>query len=446
MVKYWIQKAHQYIKDHNCFDNVSDINFSKGNKDYNISATISVNLPSKFISKGITKIGVKSKEDVEFVFNEHFPLKAPKILLRHDFPRCFPHINPSISDVNPCIYEGDLTELLQQSEWMYGILNQLVDWLEKAACNDLLDYTQGWEPMRNDYCSGYMQYDIDELISAFAKEDSNFLTKLIHYEERKKIIVTGALCDTKNKKKAQALYCLCSNIIKTYVPNTILTIEELYNFGTEIGITDLKRKVESLDLKYLKEDKLFVIIALKRPVKLIGSTIDIEFLNFIVHKGKLRKTKKRILPDCKVEMLNHIHDRSQNLLKRLSGTRTKINESNAIALVGCGSLGSKIGMHLTRNGNGPFLCVDDDIFMPHNNARHALSLTWAQNKAELLTLSMFSTSGITPTAIKTTAHKVDYSKSRIIIDTTASLSVQNYFLANTDLPPVIACRLPPLLG
>ena len=161
MDRFWLNKARKYIVGHNAFDNVSEITEVDTGKKAIITATVSVNLPSKFISAGITDIGVRNKEYVEFVFPESFPLKAPVIYLRDDFPKSFPHINPSLKRVKPCIYEGDLSELLQQSEWMYGILNQLVDWLEKAASDDLLNYEQAWEPMRNDHHIGWMPYEIE---------------------------------------------------------------------------------------------------------------------------------------------------------------------------------------------------------------------------------------------------------------------------------------------
>jgi ubiquitin-protein ligase len=43
-----------------------------------------------------------------------------------------------------------------------------------------------------------------------------------------------------------------------------------------------------------------------------------------------------------------------------------------VALVGCGSMGSKIATALARCGVGHFLIVDDDIFLPENLARHDL--------------------------------------------------------------------------
>jgi len=46
--------------------------------------------------------------------------------------------------------------------------------------------------------------------------------------------------------------------------------------------------------------------------------------------------------------------------------------SRKAALVGCGSLGSKIAVSLARSGVGRFLLIDDDILMPDNLVRHDL--------------------------------------------------------------------------
>ena len=374
MDDFWLKKARKYITGHNAFNDVSKIVDGDSGKKATIIATVSVNLPSKFITVGVTDIGVKDKEDVEFVFHDSFPLKAPTIYLRDDFPKSFPHIDPSLSRVKPCIYEGDLSELLQQSEWMYGILNQLVDWLEKAASDDLLNYEQGWEPMRNDHHIGWMPYEIDDVLSAYKKKNSPYLYKVIHYEDRKGKILTDSLCAPDKRKKAQALYAITPGMVNRYVPNTIINLGQLYEYASSIGIQDLKAQVARIDLDNIDEDKLFIVLSVKRPVNIIGTDSNIEFLNFVIHKSKHRLKKgrelKRTLPECKVGMLSHVSERSPTLLKRISGTNTKLNEKKSIALVGCGSLGSKIGMHLVRNGNEPFLCIDDDIFMPHNNARH----------------------------------------------------------------------------
>jgi len=193
MDRFWLEKAHKFITEHNAFDDVSEIEIDGSDSIASITAKVTVNLPSRFIKAGITEIGVKEKEYVMFLFDSSFPLKAPTIQLRDDFPRCFPHMNPSEKRVLPCIYEGNLSELLQQAGWMNEILNQLVDWLEKAASNDLLNYEQGWEPMRNDRIEGFIRYDIDEVNSAFKKENASSLIRDIEYIKKHGFIIAGEI-------------------------------------------------------------------------------------------------------------------------------------------------------------------------------------------------------------------------------------------------------------
>lgn len=448
MDRFWLEKAHKYVSEHNAFVDISQIKISDNeNIVATISAKVKVNLPSRFIKAGITETGVKKGEDVVFHFPKAFPLKAPIIQLRDDFPRCFPHINPSEKEVFPCIYEGNSSELLLQTGWMNGILNQLVDWLEKAASNDLMNYDQGWEPMRNDRFAGYMQYDIDDTLAAYERLKAVLLTKEVGYEDREGLILTGPLCNPVKTQKAHALFFLTPNTVNHYVPNTIEKLSHLYDYAHSIGINEIREQIEELDLRHIDEDKMFIVLSVKRPMQIIGSSSNIEFLNFVISKkAKHRKKKggrelKRTLPECNVSMLYHVADRSPKLLKRISGMHTKIDEDKAITLIGCGSLGSKIGLHLARNGNGPFLCVDSDIFMPHNNARHALISSVVCQKAGLLSSAIHSIGKISSKPVIKDAWNVDYSSSRLIIDTTASFTVRNYLMTNAGLPPVISCGL-----
>ena len=446
MDRFWLEKAHKYISEHNAFDGVSDIKIDDEDSIATISTSVTVNLPSRFIKAGITEIGVKDREEVRFLFSRSFPLKAPTIQLRDDFPRCFPHINPSENSVFPCIYGGKLSELLQQAGWINEILNQLVDWLEKAASNDLLNYDQGWEPMRNDRITGFIRYDIDEVLSAIDEnKQSSFLTRKIEYIRRRGVIIAGSIFNVKNLKKTKLVLFITPKVVNNYVPNKIANLGQLYDYADSIGLDGLKDTIKKIDLENIDDDKLFVIFAIRRPVNIIGTDSVIEFLNFVISKSEHRKKNgrelKRTLPDCKVGMLSHVSLKSPALLQRISGTKINKNETKPISLLGCGSLGSKVGMHLARNGNGPFTCIDNDIFMPHNNARHALTITYPENKAELMALSILSIGRIKAEPVKENAFNVDYSNSRMIIDTTASLAVRNFLMSRTDLPPIISCSL-----
>lgn len=440
MDEFWIEKAHKYIVEHRAFNNVSEVRHVSEECAI-ISAELSVGLPARFIATGSTERGVRAVEPVSFVFGKNFPLKAPIIILRDDFPRCFPHINPSNKDVLPCIYEGDLSELLQQSEWMNGILNQFVDWMDKAASGSLINYAQGWEPMRNENPAGFIVYDVFELL-AFLK-DATAGSMKTYYKGHNGFLLTDAHLDSKERNKSTLIVCRSTNnqVVDTYIPNTILQLSDLYAYALEVGISDLRAKIESYDRDSLDEDKLFVVLAIKRPCQIIGSDTNIELLNFVIHKSRPRKRKKRTLTECKVGMLLHIDEISQQLLKRMSGSKQRLDLVQNIAILGCGSLGSKICLHLARNGNGPFLCVDNDIFLPHNNARHGLSFTWPQNKAELLSFAIWSISGYKARISRESALSADFSECRVIIDSTASFTVRSTLISKKDLPPVISCGL-----
>jgi proteasome lid subunit RPN8/RPN11 len=438
---YWLHQARKYISEHRAFSCVSEI--VQETEENIITAEVTINLPSKFIECGVTDKGVKNKEKIKFVFPKDFPLVSPKIVLRDDFSRNFPHINPSSDEVIPCIYEGKLAELLQEQEWMNGILDQLVNWLETAARNSLLNYEQGWEPMRNDNCVGFVVYDDNKVIAEFrSKPNFPIRTRDISYSDYNDYIIADYIDFTPEKKNAKIIFAITPYQSNIYIPNRIGSLNDFYVYAKSIGIENIKIYIEDIDKQTLADNKLFVTLMVKRPCNIIGTDSDIEFLNFVIYKNKQRKGKKRVLPECQVGMLYHITDKSPPLLQRLAGLKLPtMPDKKMISILGCGSLGSKIALHLARNGNNDFYCIDNDIFLPHNNARHALSLAFYREKAWQLANSIKNISYANVHSIDNNAHSVDYSNSRIIIDTTASFSVRNFLMENSALPQIISAGL-----
>jgi hypothetical protein len=324
---YWIKQAHKYICEHHAFSEVSDIAFMENESI--ISASVSINLPSKFIETGVTNKGIRSKEDIKFIFYDDFPLGAPKIVLRNDFPRNFPHVNPSKDEVLPCIYAGNLSELLQQPQWMNGILDQLVNWLENAASNSLLNQKQGWEPMRNDDFRGFIVYnDYAPLENLNKNANASGKYRAVQYSENQKFVFAGDQFLFDKGKNAQHLFFITPKIVDCYIPNPIKTLSDLYVYAGLIGLPNIKTSIEDIDTKFYDEEKIFVSFLIKRPCKIIGSDFEIEFLNFLINKGKKRKGKKRVLSECIVEMLAHINDKSTSLLQKLSGTVNAYKDNN----------------------------------------------------------------------------------------------------------------------
>lgn len=76
---------------------------------------------------------------------------------------------------------------------------------------------------------------------------------------------------------------------------------------------------------------------------------------------------------------------SVDLLRGASGEKS--GSRPAWTLIGCGSVGSKIAVHMGRAGLGPSLVMDRRVMTPHNMARHALlplsssgSVSWAKSE------------------------------------------------------------------
>ncbi|NKF15283.1 thiamine biosynthesis protein ThiF, partial [Rhizobium sp. BUS002] len=86
---------------------------------------IPVELPSRAQAAGVSATGVGLLEPCVLVFSS-WPLRSPRPLLRSDFPRDLPHINPHRAGemVPPCIYEGSLDELLHE-RGLDAIVDQL---------------------------------------------------------------------------------------------------------------------------------------------------------------------------------------------------------------------------------------------------------------------------------------------------------------------------------
>jgi molybdopterin/thiamine biosynthesis adenylyltransferase len=89
-----------------------------------------------------------------------------------------------------------------------------------------------------------------------------------------------------------------------------------------------------------------------------------------------------IVLDTQVAVLTTIA--AQKYSKRLDESHEMLG-SKSVAVVGCGSMGSKIATMLARSGVESFFLVDDDILFPDNLVRH--DLDWrdvGSHKAEAL--------------------------------------------------------------
>jgi hypothetical protein len=113
-------------------------------------------------------------------------------------------------------------------------------------------------------------------------------------------------------------------------------------------------------------------------------------------------------------------------------------------MLGAGSLGSKIAMHLARAGLGPFAIVDKGFLDPHHLARHAVSSTldyrFAFKASDLSRMVKTFSSHSTPhfenivDILTSEGSRADVlpKTAKLAIETTGSLAVREYL---AQLPP-----------
>lgn len=159
-----VRRALTLMESHPAICHVAIPSFDKETRTTSVSATFDVSLPNAWRPCGESPSGVRLKEEVRFDFPSDFPFSPPCVSLRRDFNRNLPHLQPYFLSGRPvpCIYEGDITELLHQAG-LVSILKQTSVWLDRAATLDLMDPEQGWEPVRRDTFDSYIVADADKL-------------------------------------------------------------------------------------------------------------------------------------------------------------------------------------------------------------------------------------------------------------------------------------------
>jgi len=426
---------------------------------WGVITSFSVPLPSRAMKAGISLTGVKADEQVIFNFPLNYPRKAPKVLLRTDFPRNLPHINPGAENdfVAPCIYEGSLDDLLHQGFGLNDILKQVQDWLRKAASNTLINKRQGWEPIRYDSVDNLIVYEHSKLRALVTdKADCKFLTcagfEISEYARYHILVyepdaLTRRYVDfvTRNDEKKDGcnirpvLFAWSDeeSIVDEYFPETVTNLEELVKKTKQYGTyTAFWSQLQSLwsqmrDGNNFKD--ILTIHCVRRPIHLINQQTDLELLAYRVRaKFGLFGVVKM---DSPVDIVGHIHEVGPDVLKALSGSSQM--EMDSIIQIGCGSLGSKIALHLARAGHSPLTLIDDKYMSEHNLARHALTKS-SGNKSELLAKAIEELNVKATAYPKSVQDYLDKSASRLfeknslVIDSTASIGVREVL---ASLPP-----------
>lgn len=480
-----IRDALQKLKAHPSATNVSVIELPGG--DASVTADFDTNLASTWRAAGASPTGVRPTETVEYYFPPDYPYQAPHPTLRPDFNAALPHINPHRSGdrVPPCIVSGSALELLH-NEGVERLFDQMALWLERAAENKLIDYVQGWEPMRRDHCDDVLHCDVNRLVDDAAFGNVKVYPARIVWSTESGVSVGRNRSGARSALNAKELSKLCSGIeqdgafriaqtllaacwpvsegtagpriIDVYQPDTVRSYSDLVQFAEDVGcaqaLSRFSTNIDTIASTVGKTNALpvYIALAVRRPVSLIGLSTEYELLVYRVDihppEGLTGPNGKVVSPVLIATPL------SAPLLRRTSG----IDDSTSrirLGLVGCGSLGSKVAIHVARAGYLPALLVDNDRFSPHNAARHALypsQFGYVESKSRRLASEIAQFSGRKPDFYEHSVTTVPLAKKpfaaffscrdSVLLNTTGSPSVR-HFLAGAPLTSRVmeACLL-----
>lgn len=397
-----VAAAHPSVKD------VSNLIFKEDGAQ--LEVTIEVPLPNAWKAEGHSPNGVRRFEPSRLDFPATFPLDPPEVSLREDFGRDLAHVQPWTTQDGrpvPCIQDGRLSEFFLQ-EGVGGILNQTVAWLDHAAEGMLIDPAQGWEPTRRDSIRDFVVADAAALRALVDRQGGHRFFKYEYIRlvdagktrelygqilsEQVTLSVEAAQLSFKDGPfnddgtlrfgKSLALVVWPGKqpsgkeiTCDVYTPETVTDLASLKARARVFGcskelddaLTLLTRRAKKF--KMAGPFSLAIVLCARRPFALIDSDSAIElciysidfYLDAAFPQGDetpvgLAGHRERIAPSLLSKMAN------------VSGTQ----ERQMWSLVGAGSLGSKVALHLARAGLAPCSIVDRGNMSPHNFARHAL--------------------------------------------------------------------------
>lgn len=466
-----IQNAIAEIKEFLQIDSVSILSFDEFN--IAIPINIEVNLPSKRTHENID---IRSLEPILIILSLNgYPTTSPKIKSdRKDFPSSkLSHLYAVKQDAPPtlCLVRENLDEWFANRR-ISDLILVGKQWFSKASNGLLSEDADEFEPLRLEGYRGYSIYNyiklhdvvkdnkrylddypfsyqlfttkINESSPSFKRIDLSFTPQI--FAKAYEALLNWNIKQYKKKETLENLdiplmglliWSNSDNKISSYSTALPKTYSELEIFAEENFIS-IKEPIE----KYIKDD-LFVnnftsfiplIIAIKRPKKLIGFESEIEFLHFVINVEADSIEGNIISPETVVFFQAHRELISSNLAQKLSLS----NNQDKTLFIGAGALGSKLLFHFARRGNFNLMAIDNDKFSPHNIVRHDLFMESSginKAKAVIEKIKAFLDDNASLQYHEENIFNLDKElllNYNWLIDTSASLNVQNW-LVNSKL-------------
>lgn len=474
--------ARREIAAHPRVRNLQDIVLSDDGA--SIEFDIDMNFGDSWSADGQSPTGVLTVETVRFDFTPSFPIQSPVPSYRAALGRNLAHVMPGVTQDGrpvPCLVVGHPDEFYL-SQGMGAFVDQFCDWLDRAAAGQLIDPVQGWEPMRRAFLPYSVILDRPELRALPAASNAGihllgnrfWINKgrdagQYRYYELSELDDEAAFHPHAEETAdfetgmgpAIILWDTAGNddavVTDVYAPDDVNSVRDLMKRADAYGVGyRLRRYIKDLNKVWTGRPKVIpivVVFLIKRPFHLIGSDSAIEIIPYLIH-GTFG-AKDALNYDDFVWALGTRDRLDQDLLKRASGVE---GNRHPWIMIGAGSLGSKIALHLGRSGNPPLAIVDSSLLQPHNAARHALYPSphftqdgWHLPKSIVLAgvienLNRVKVRADMGNATEKSSKWLDIARAQpvfpVVINTTASLVVREHLTGATDVSaPVIDAEL-----
>ncbi len=373
-----------------------------------LALELAVELPNAARIAGQSNTGVRAVEPVEVVLRGDYPRRCPSYRLRPDFPPAMPHLAPGDGKSRPvpCLVDGSPDEFFAQHDLVdagiMAIVDQMCLWFKRAAIGRLADDEHGWEPINREVALHEVVFDRENLLAKHIGKDagdvwlrSNYVKRLFQIDDENILGVwtsgviapkkgdlttfpfTYELADKPGTTVTAVLWPNEKAISRDILPDDVANLGQLEARAEAYGMGDQFRQlVTGLENRFV--DKwtaepipVIVILCVRRPFHLMGRASSIELLAywFRFHRPKAAKPPPALTKDRPVFAAKQVDMPSPALFRNVSGAP----ELPATSIVGCGSVGSKLAMHLARSGARILAVTDNGLLRPHNMARHALA-------------------------------------------------------------------------
>lgn len=391
-----------------------------------VHCELNISIPTNGV---YAELDVRSEEEIMIYVRTDYPFSAPAVLfVRNDFPtNRIPHLNLGVADstiqlLNPCLYRGDINEWFYQNGPV-AFCDRINEWFSDLVNGELMN-EDGFETVRDENMAGIVEVDFDYLfniISTYRRDYGDCVLKMRKNTDKYFKILNQEYSKDLNEDTLPCLFVFDrKSIVSDYISQPFYKEKDLKIYPCECRI---KHGIRKLMGKYYEPGKIsmlknvIVILAVKRPMQVIGGFSEYEFIAVSL---LYEFNSSTVLENCSVKKIAVIQSLNEKMAERLSGT--EMVRKKPIVMLGCGALGSKISMNLTRMGYTHQYLYDNDILLPHNLVRHYENSSYAIGipKARTMQLEMLSMFDNNSVSYNENIFRVEELPDGLTIDCTAS--------------------------